>query len=119
MVRSQLAPSLITVQALFAAAEELRLLATAQLQPANRKAMGQFLTPVGVATFMAGMFDPPGVRPVRLLDAGAGSAMLSAAFVARSIMASPAPRAISIMAFESDPGVEFYQDVGLIVSRAA
>jgi tRNA1(Val) A37 N6-methylase TrmN6 len=45
--------------------------------------LGQYFTPPGIAAFMAGMFGP--LPPeIRLLDPGAGSGALTAAFVAKA-----------------------------------
>lgn len=53
-------------------------------KPAARKALlGQFMTPPGIARFMAGLFSAPLPADVCLLDAGAGMGALTAAFVAR------------------------------------
>lgn len=50
------------------------------LDPVLRKQLGQFMTPAGVARFMASMFTHRR-KSVRLLDAGAGMGSLSAAYV--------------------------------------
>lgn len=52
-------------------------------RPRNRQEeLGQFLTAKPVAEFMASMFGPL-PKTIRLLDAGAGSGALTAAFVFR------------------------------------
>ncbi len=67
-------------------------------------AIGQFMTPTLVATFMANLFgDLP--EEVRLLDAGAGQGSLTAAFVAEACSRDVPPRSISATAFELDPGM--------------
>jgi adenine-specific DNA-methyltransferase len=45
--------------------------------------LGQFMTPPNIARFMAGMFASPMPPKVRLLEAGAGRAALTSAFVER------------------------------------
>lgn len=45
--------------------------------------LGQFMTPPGIARFMAGLFSAPMPPTVRLLEAGAGRAALTSAFVER------------------------------------
>ena len=50
---------------------------------ARNSQLGQFMTPPGIADFMAGLFSTPFPETVRLLDAGAGQGALTAAFIAR------------------------------------
>jgi hypothetical protein len=52
--------------------------------PRQRKSqLGQFMTPLGVAEFMASLFELPPKGRIRLLDAGAGQGALTAAFIGR------------------------------------
>jgi len=51
--------------------------------PAQKSALGQFMTPDGVAQFMASLFPPAHVQACHLLDAGAGLGALSCAFLER------------------------------------
>lgn len=60
--------------------DQVRQEANAQLNPQRKAALGQFLTPVDVARFMASLFSPR-TGPVRLLDAGAGVGSLTDAFI--------------------------------------
>lgn len=48
----------------------------------SRRHFGQYFTPPGIATFMAGFLDFRAGSKVRLLDAGAGTGVLAAAAVA-------------------------------------
>jgi hypothetical protein len=57
-----------------------RLDATRRLDPEGRSEMGQYLTPLVVARFMASMLTPRADR-VEILDAGAGVGSLAAAAV--------------------------------------
>lgn len=67
--------------------------------------LGQFLTPVPIANFMASLFEPfPDV--VRLLDAGAGTGALTAAFVSRLCEKKEGVRAIEATLFELDPFIQ-------------
>lgn len=67
--------------------------------PRERKAqLGQFMTPTGVADFMAALFAPPAPCSVRLLDAGAGQGALATAFIERVKGSMP----IAVSAFEFD-----------------
>ncbi len=94
---------------LLAIPESLRARFFANADGARQKELGQFLTPPHVANLMAGMF---GLRckTVRLLDAGAGMGVLSAAFVRRMLLRKVAPARIEIVAYEMDaaliPGLE-------------
>jgi len=68
--------------------------------PRNRQEeLGQFLTAMPVADFMASMFGPL-PNTVRLLDAGAGS--LTAAFVSRCCEKRDGIRAIEATLYELD-----------------
>lgn len=62
------------------ALDVLRLETTRRLDPTQRTALGQFMTPGTVANFMAALFSRR-TLPVRLLDAGAGVGSLTAAFL--------------------------------------
>jgi adenine-specific DNA-methyltransferase len=70
----------------------------------SQKEFGQFLTPPHVADLMAGMFELR-CRHVRLLDAGAGMGILSAAFVRRQLMGEAPPSVIEVTAYELDEGL--------------
>ena len=61
--------------------EQIRLAASAQLDPLTRSALGQYMTPWAIACFMASLFSER--TPVTLLDAGAGVGSLSMAFLNR------------------------------------
>lgn len=53
-------------------------------KPASRQAhLGQFMTPPNIARFMCGLFSSPMPAKVRLIEAGAGRAALTSAFVER------------------------------------
>ena len=76
-----------------------RFFATANHQ--QQKNFGQFLTPPHVADLMAAMFRLRS-RRIRLLDAGAGMGILSAAFVRRQLLQTTPPRRIEVTAYELD-----------------
>lgn len=42
-----------------------------------RKSLGQYFTRPSVSEYMAGMIDPVGLEPIRILDAGAGAGILT------------------------------------------
>ncbi len=62
--------------------EVLRISISRTLDSARRAELGQYLTPMPIAEFMAGMFENVGSE-IRLMDAGAGVGSLSIAFANR------------------------------------
>jgi adenine-specific DNA-methyltransferase len=64
--------------------------------------LGQFLTPLPVADFMASLFGPL-PNAVRLLDAGAGAGSLTSAFVSRLCEKNDGVRTIEATLYEIDP----------------
>jgi adenine-specific DNA-methyltransferase len=90
---------------LLARAELQRLSMSAVLaaDPAKRAELGQFFTPASVAAFMASMIDTTGYRgTLRLLDAGCGNGMLTAAAVAAICAGEQKPAEIIATAWELD-----------------
>jgi adenine-specific DNA-methyltransferase len=87
--------------ALLSIADSLRarFFATVSLQ--HQKEFGQFLTTPHVADLMAAMFQLRS-RHMRLLDAGAGMGILSAAFVRRQLQKKMPPKRIEVTAYELD-----------------
>jgi adenine-specific DNA-methyltransferase len=92
--------------------------AAALLDPSRRGQLGQFLTPAGIARFMARLFSG---RPsdVRLLDAGAGIGSLTAAVVEERCSGSRPPRSIHVTLFEVEPKLVSRLDRTLSLCRAA
>lgn len=82
-------------------ADRRRMEVTRQLDWERRADLGQYLTPVGVARFMAGMFDELPAR-VALLDAGAGTGTLTAAFVEQACRSVTCPAEICATTYEVD-----------------
>lgn len=81
--------------------EQNRPQVSATLDPKRRSKLGQFMTPGTIAEFMASMFrDMP--REVRLLDAGAGMGVLTAAFVDAACKRDERPASINVIVFEVD-----------------
>jgi len=62
--------------------EHVRLQLSKKTDAKKKSQFGQFLTPAGTASFMAGLF-PPAAGICRLLDPGAGIGSLTAAFLER------------------------------------
>jgi adenine-specific DNA-methyltransferase len=81
--------------------ELLRLRATKALDPNTRSDLGQFLTPLPIARFMASMMRAPGAT-IRILDAGAGVGSLAAALVADLASRPRRPGQIEVTAYEVD-----------------
>ncbi len=81
--------------------EKRRRITIEELDREERSALGQFMTPMDISCFMANMFnDIPG--DIRLLDAGAGTGSLTAAFVQECCSRRKNPRSIRCTAFELD-----------------
>ena len=83
-------------------AESLRVEATQRLDPNRRSVLGQFLTPVAIARFMASLFKAR-FDDIGLLDAGAGVGSLFAAFVGEMCSRLHRPKTLSVIAYEIDP----------------
>jgi adenine-specific DNA-methyltransferase len=81
--------------------------ATKELDPSLRGRLGQFLTPLPIAAFMASLFGKVH-KELHLFDAGAGTGMLSAATVCDQLLRRRPPRSVSITAFEIDPVLAKY-----------
>jgi len=81
----------------------MKLAATANHRE-RQEELGQFLTALPVADFMASMFGPL-PRTVRLLDAGAGAGALTSAFVFRCCEKRDGIRAIDATLYELDDGI--------------
>lgn len=72
---------------------------------AERKRYGQFFTSMETARFMAGLYEIPLDRPcVSILDAGAGSGILSCAFIER-LEQFDAIKEIELTCYETDENV--------------
>jgi len=67
----------------------------------ERSRIGQFLTPVTIARFMASLFERE-IMNVRILDAGAGAGVLFAALVETLISSRHRPFSIEVVAYEND-----------------
>lgn len=67
----------------------------------HKSAMGQFMTPMVIARFMAGRFSSLAGKNIRLLDAGAGIGSLTAAFAERA--AREKANSLECEAWELDP----------------
>ena len=82
--------------------EVMRHRVSHELDASRRSELGQFLTPLPVAKFMAGLLH--GTRStVRILDAGAGVGSLAAALVAELASRRQMPKRLKVRAYEVDP----------------
>ncbi|EOA3536066.1 Eco57I restriction-modification methylase domain-containing protein [Escherichia coli] len=68
----------------------------------HKAEFGQFMTPSGVARFMASLFPPSTVQTCRLLDAGAGVGALSCAFLDRWLTGGFGFESVEATAYEID-----------------
>jgi adenine-specific DNA-methyltransferase len=81
----------------------LRIAASLKQEQKQKETLGQFLTPAPVAELMAEMFSKFDLPQISLLDAGAGSGSLLAAFVANFCHKQPRLTNLNIVAYEIDP----------------
>ncbi len=84
----------------------------------ERSKIGQFLTPAPIAHFMASLFQRD-VKDVRILDAGAGAGVLSAAAVEILISQRKRPRSVKVITYESDEMILPYLEDTLSCCEAA
>jgi tRNA1(Val) A37 N6-methylase TrmN6 len=75
--------------------------ANRQLDPKRKSALGQFMTPSSVASYMASLFRAHPRSRIRLLDPGAGVGSLTAAFLER-FMTKAGVKGIDVTAYEID-----------------
>lgn len=68
----------------------------------HKAEFGQFMTPSGVARFMASLFPSSDLSTCRLLDAGAGVGALSCAFLDRWVMGDFGFESVEATAYEID-----------------
>lgn len=88
--------------ALYADAQGQQVLSA--ISASQRKAMGQFFTPLAVADFMASLLVVSREH-VRILDPGAGSGVLACAACEHLVAQPDRPRSIHLDAYEADPVV--------------
>ena len=86
-------------------AENLRRALRHESNADHQAQLGQFLSPMPIAEFMASLF-PAIAGDVRLLDPGAGIGSLTAAFVEEACSRKLRPTSIEVAAYEIDPRLE-------------
>jgi len=74
----------------------------------HKASLGQFLTPLSVARFMASLFPASTQQTCRLLDAGAGVGALSCAFLDRWVAGSLDFDTVEVTAYEVDDNLRGY-----------
>lgn len=83
-------------------ADLYRIEISQKLDPEKRGILGQYLTPLTVANYMASLFDDaPG--DIVLLDPGAGTGILTAAFIQEMTSRSVKPDSIQAELYELEP----------------
>ena len=87
---------------LLAAAERVRVETSLALSADVQSSLGQYFTSARAASLIAAMPRIPDADPIRILDPGAGSGILTAAIVARLLAAAPGRR-VEVTAVEIDP----------------
>lgn len=92
------------VSELLALIDATRTNLAAQTSDEHKTALGQFMTPLATANFMADMFtSAEPVGECKVLDAGAGIGSLTSAFLARWARGGLLFNSVSATAFEFDP----------------
>ena len=92
--------------------------ANRRLDPKKRSALGQFMTPVPVAGFMASLFREADAQEIQLLDAGAGVGSLTAATVQELCRRAKHPTTIRASAYEIEQELLTYLETALNACQA-
>lgn len=82
--------------------DHVRRTVNSRTHRAERADIGQFLTPVAIARFMASLFAPNRLDHVGIIDAGAGAGVLFLAYVERLVSEERRPHSIEVVAYEND-----------------
>lgn len=90
-----------SARVILGAIDAIRAEAASRQNRSRQAALGQYFTPVGVATLMTSMSSLRGGH-VRLLDPGAGVGCLAAAWVVNACACADPPSRIELTAFELD-----------------
>ncbi|MFA6414223.1 MAG: Eco57I restriction-modification methylase domain-containing protein [Syntrophales bacterium] len=87
------------------ALDHVRRVHNGRTQRSERSDIGQFLTPVAIARFMASLFEVNGREHIRILDAGAGAGVLFSAYVEALVDDVRRPLSIEVVAYENDGSI--------------
>lgn len=106
---------------LLSLADENRIVANEKLAPETKSAIGQYMTPAHVASFMASLFPLPQKKKIRLLDPGAGVGSLTSAFVERFCMVNDRTElyCFDVDAYEIDRVLQKYLEENLTLCKEA
>lgn len=74
----------------------------ASVCPEHKQRLGQYLTPVNVAIFMAELYESPKSKRLRILDPGAGSGTLVCALCEVLAKSPTRPEALELVTYELD-----------------
>ena len=74
----------------------------ASVSPDHKQRLGQYLTPIDVAMFMAKLYEPRKCNLLRVLDPGAGSGTLVCALCETIAKSQTRPEAVELVAYELD-----------------
>lgn len=77
----------------------------ASMPDSHRKGLGQYLTPIEVAVFMARLCNPATGSSLRVLDPGAGAGVLSCALCEVLAERPVRPKEVHLIAYEMDAGL--------------
>ena len=77
----------------------------ASVSDEHRKRLGQYMTPIAVARFMAGLYREGAQMTLRILDPGAGAGVLSCAICEKLAANSNKPAKIKLVVYEIDAGL--------------
>lgn len=86
-------------------AEKLSDLYSEAYNPTVRKLKGQFFTPTKVALYMASLFSMDAGNSIHLLDPGAGTGILTAAFCEHLLLHIETNTNLTIDVYENDPSL--------------
>jgi adenine-specific DNA-methyltransferase len=98
-------PALLEVVRLLEHVDMVRKEVGQGISQKRKSALGQFMTPLTVARFMASLFSPSTLQTVRVLDAGAGIGSLSGAFLSRVASDGFHFHHVQVVAYEIDIGL--------------
>ena len=98
--------------------EFYRIDAQRKLDPKDRSALGQFMTPAPIARFMASLFSDHSSDPIQLLDPGSGIGSLTAAFIEEFATRSTKPSHIDATAYEIEHVLLDYLDTTIQACKA-
>jgi adenine-specific DNA-methyltransferase len=85
----------------------------AQVSNDHKRRLGQYLTPLDIAMFMAGLCQSRSGQPYRMLDPGAGSGVLACSLLEVLASQREKPATVELTAYETDPDLASCMEVCL------